>query len=56
MDKAQAQLKDDYGVVVGQIAGVDVVAPSGGLQNATAYNLVYTSADKKLTLTPVTAG
>lgn len=56
MDKNQAQLQDDYGVVVGQIAGVDVVAPSGGFQNATAYNLVYSEADKKLTLTAVAAG
>ena len=56
MDKNQAQLQDDYGVVVGQIAGIDVVAPTGGLQNGQAYNLVYSSADKKLTLTAVAAG
>lgn len=56
MDKNQAQLQDDYGVVVGQIAGVDVVAPTGGLQNATAYNLVYSESDKKLKLTAVAAG
>lgn len=56
MDKNQAQLQDDYCVVIGQIAGATVVAPSGGLQNGQAYNLVYSSADKKLTLTAVAAG
>ena len=56
MDKNQAQLQDDYGVVVGQIAGINVVAPTGGFQNATAYNLVYSDSDKKLTLTAVATG
>ena len=56
MDKNQAQLHDDYGVFVGQIAVIDVVAPTGVLQNGQAYNLVYSSADKKRTLTAVAAG
>lgn len=53
MNKLEAQLKDDYGVVMGQIGGVTVVAPEEYEDDA-AYNLVYDSTEKTLTLTKVT--
>lgn len=55
MTKNQAQLEQDYGVKLGEIAGIPVLAPSGGLVNATAYNLVYNSSTKQFTLTAVSA-
>lgn len=55
MTRNEAQLQDDYGVIVGSLLNVPVVAPSGGLVNATAYNLVYNSSTKQFTLTAVTA-
>lgn len=55
MNKFEAQLKDDYGVVMGQIGGVIVVAPEE-YENGAAYNLVYNSTTGKLTLTKVVSG
>lgn len=53
MNKFEAQLKDDYGVVMGQIGGVIVIAPEEYEDDA-AYNLVYDSTAKTLTLTKIT--
>lgn len=56
MTKNDAQLNQDYGVTIGSLAGVPVVAPSGAFVNAQAYNLVYDEESKTLKLTAVSAG
>ena len=62
LNKNQAQLYDDTGVDlssiltamedVGKVGGCEVVAPTT-YENGAAYNLVYNSTTKKLTLTKV---
>lgn len=56
MDRNTAQLNQDYGVQVGTIGGIPVVAPSAAPANGDAFNLVYDSTDKVYTLTKVVAG
>ena len=56
MDRNTAQLNQDYGVQVGSIGGIPVVAPSAAPANGDTFNLVYDSTDKVYTLTKVVAG
>lgn len=56
LNKNDAQLNQDYGVTIGSLAGVPVVAPSGDFVDAQAYNLVYDEESKTLKLTAVSAG
>lgn len=52
MSKQEAQLKEDYGAAaVGNIAGIPVVVPEGGLEDGKAYNLVYSSDNGNFALT-----
>lgn len=56
MDRNTAQLNQDYGVQVGSIGGIPVVAPSAAPANGDAFNLVYDDAKKVYTLTKVVTG
>lgn len=56
MDRNTAQLNQDYGVQIGFIGGIPVVAPSADPANGDAFNLVYDSTGKVYTLTKVTTG
>lgn len=53
MDRNTAQLNQDYGVQVGSIGGIPVVAPSAAPANGDAFNLVYDDAKKVYNLTKV---
>lgn len=55
MNKNQAQFEQDYGVKLGEIAGIPVLAPDGGVQDTKAYNLVYSNSTKSFKLTEVAA-
>lgn len=56
MDRNTAQLNQDYGVHVGTIGGIPVVAPSAAPANGDVFNLVYDDAKKVYNLTKVTTG
>lgn len=56
MDRNTAQLNQDYGVQVGSIGGIPVVAPSAAPANGDAFNLVYDGTNKVYTLTKVVTG
>ena len=51
MNKFEAQLFEDTGVIVGQIGGINVVAPEGDYANGKTYTLVYDSTDDVFNLT-----
>lgn len=55
MNKNQVQLEQDYGIKLGEIAGIPVLAPDGGVQDTKAYNLVYSNSTKSFKLTEVAA-
>lgn len=55
MDRNTAQLNQDYGVQVGSIGGIPVVAPSADPVNGDVFNLVYDGTNKVYNLTKVTA-
>ena len=55
LNKNDAQLNQDYGVTIGSLAGVPVLAPDGGVKDTKAYNLVYSNSTKSFKLTEVAA-
>lgn len=46
MDRNTAQLNQDYGVQVGSIGGIPVVAPTVAPNDGQAFRLVYSDALK----------
>lgn len=56
MDRNTAQLNQDYGVQIGFIGGIPVVAPSADPANGEAFNLVYDGTKKVYNLTKVVTG
>lgn len=56
MDRNTAQLNQDYGVQVGSIGGIQVVAPSADPANGDVFNLVYDGTNKVYNLTKVVTG
>lgn len=56
MDRNTAQLNQDYGVQVGTIGGVPVLATTAAPTDGQAFNLVYSDALKAYRLTVITAG
>ena len=56
MDRNTAQLNQDYGVQVGSIGGIPVVAPSADPVNGDVFNLVYDGTNKVYNLTKVVTG
>lgn len=55
MDRNTAQLNQDYGVQVGTIGGIPVMAPAADPADGDAFNLVYDGTNKAYTLTKATA-
>lgn len=56
MDRNTAQLNQDYGVQVGTIGGIPVLAPTAVPTDGQAFNLVYSDALKAYRLTVITVG
>lgn len=56
MDRNTAQLNQDYGVQVGYIGGIPVVAPATAPTDGDVYNLAYDGTKKVYNLTKVTTG
>lgn len=53
MDRNTAQLNQDYGVQVGSIGGIPVVAPTEVPTDGQAYCLIYSDALKAYRLSAV---